>query len=307
MIRASKGKLAVLTAFSLISILATIAWANWYKPIIRVGPRIASANYMLPAPVPGLRLHVINTSMNRMSWFAVGNVRPWRPNPVFVLEHPAQGLIVFDTGFSEQIAERGEFAVRFVIESIARRDRMIDEQMRGIGLDPSAVKFVIISHLHGDHTGRANAFPNAELVGGPATAAALADLAPSVPHRSIDFRSGTELPPFDASLDLFGDGSVTLLPGGGHTREDLMAMLALPGGPALLAGDAIVHRDWLDSDDVQRIAVDVDRAAVVRNQVRALVQGLPRLALFPGHDLPPEIQRDDIVIHAPDWFQLPGW
>jgi len=306
MTKASKGKLTALIALSLISILAAIAWVNWYRPMIRVGPRIAATNYMLPPPVAGLRLHVFNTSMNRMSWFAVGSVRPWRPNPVFVLEHPAQGLIVFDTGFSQEIAEQGKFAVRFLIESVSRRDRMIDEQMRVAGLDPSAVKIVIISHLHGDHTGRVNAFPNAELIGGPTSADALEELAPNTPRRAIDFWS-TELAPFDASLDLFGDGSVTLLPGGGHTSEDLMAVLALPGGPALLAGDAIVHRDWLNSDDIQRVAVDPDRAAVVRNQVRALVQGVPKLALFPGHDLPPSIQHADIVIHQPDWFQLGAW
>lgn len=86
-----------------------------------------------------------------------------------------------------------------------------------------------------------------------------------------------------------------------------MALLALPGGPVLLAGDAIVHRDWLNSDDVQQIPVDPDRAAEVRNQVRALLRGVPKLVLFPGHDVPSDTQRDDIVIHHPDWFELSAW
>jgi len=102
--------------------------------------------------------------------------------------------------------------------------------------------------------------------------AALDQIAPNASHRAIDFDCGAALPPFGASFDLFGDGSVTLVPGGGHTKEDVMVLLALPNGPALLAGDAVVHRDWLNSDDVQRIAVDPDRAAEVRNQVRALIQ-----------------------------------
>jgi N-acyl homoserine lactone hydrolase len=86
-----------------------------------------------------------------------------------------------------------------------------------------------------------------------------------------------------------------------------MVLLALPGGPALLAGDAIVHRDWLASDDVQRIAVDPDRASVVRNQVRALLRGTPQLALYPGHDTPPPTQRSDVTVHHPDWFELRAW
>jgi len=274
---------------------------------MRPGPNLATTQFGLPAPTAGLRLHVFNTSMNRMSWFVVGDVRPWRPNPVFVIEHPAQGLVVFDTGLSQQVAEDGGFSLRFLIESVARRDRMIDEQMRIAGLDPTAVKFVIISHLHGDHTGRISAFANAEVIAGPSTEAALEQLAPNARRRTIDFGPGAALPPFGASIDLFRDGSVTLVPGGGHTKEDVIALVALPAGPALLAGDAIVHRDWLNSDDVQKIPVDPDRAAEVRNQVRALVRGVPNIALFPGHDTPPEVRRDDIEIHDRDWFEFSAW
>lgn len=62
-----------------------------------------------------------------------------------------------------------------------------------------------------------------------------------------------------------------------------MVLLALPSGPALLAGDAVVHLDWLASDDVQRIPVDPARAADVRNEVRALLKDDPQVVLFPGH------------------------
>ena len=116
------------------------------------------------------------------------------------------------------------------------------------------------------------------------------------------------MPPFDGALDLFGDGSVEVIPGGGHTHEDLMLLVALPEGPVLLTGAAVVHRDWLASDDVQRIAVDADRAAAVRNQVRALLAADPRVVLFPGHDLgqvPGD--RPDIVLHHPEWFVARAW
>jgi N-acyl homoserine lactone hydrolase len=84
--------------------------------------------------------------------------------------------------------------------------------------------------------------------------------------------------------------------------------VSLPSGPVLLAGDAVVHRAWLDSDDVQRIASDPDRAADVRNQVRAFLRAHPDAVLAPGHDtsmLPHD--REDIVLHHVEWFDAKAW
>lgn len=296
---------------SLIAIAVVAVAALWYRPVLRPGPAIPNQAFALPAPVEGMRLHVFNTGMNRMSWLLVGDARPWRPNTAFVIAHPSRGLIVFDTGLSKAVAEHGEAAypvpLRYLMESIGRPDRTLDAQMIEAGLDPKAVRFVILSHLHDDHTGRITAFPNATVIAGPQSDAALADLAPAAQRRVLTFQKTASLPPFDASVDLFGDGSLQLVAGGGHTAEDLMALVALPDGPVLLAGDAIVHRDWLMSDDVQRVPVDPDRAAVVRNQVRTLLRGVPRLTLFPGHDTPPVPTREDITLHQAHWFALSAW
>lgn len=70
--------------------------------------------------------------MNRMSQIVVGDVRPWRPNPAFVIRHPTQGLIVFDTGWPVEIVERGKYAIPSLIESVNNRGRMLDEQMREV-------------------------------------------------------------------------------------------------------------------------------------------------------------------------------
>ena len=87
-----------------------------------------------------------------------------------------------------------------------------------------------------------------------------------------------------------------------------MAIVALPGGPVLLSGDAVVHRQWLASNDVQRLPVDPARAADVRNQVRALLKARPDVVLFPGHDLErAATPRPDVVIHHPEWFELRAW
>ncbi|PHR59198.1 MAG: hypothetical protein COA47_09530 [Robiginitomaculum sp.] len=293
------------------AMVALVVALLWYRPMVRPGPDIADQTIVLPGAIEGLRLHVFNTGMNRMSWLLVGNARPWRPNPAFVIAHPSKGLVVFDTGFCLEVARRGEaaypFPMRFLIQSIGQPSRALDAQMIEAGLDPLDVGLVILSHLHDDHTGRIAAFPNASVIAGPQSQAALKKRALTAQRQMIDFEAASPLPPFDGSIDLFGDGSLSLLPGGGHTAEDLMVLVALGEGPALLAGDAIVHRDWLASDDVQRIAAHPERAAQVRNQVRALLREQPSIALFPGHDTPPAVSHRDILIHHPDWFKLSAW
>jgi glyoxylase-like metal-dependent hydrolase (beta-lactamase superfamily II) len=250
--------------------------------------------------------------MNRMAALLVGSARPWRPASAFVIEHPRAGLVVFDCGLSDAVARDGEAALgipmRWLFESRGHPGRTLDAQMREAGLDPGRVRLVVLSHWHDDHLGAAPAFPGATFIGGPGTAgyAIAPGFAPS--RRTLDFAGAAALPPFDAAVDLLGDGSLWVLRGGGHTREDLLVLLPLPDGPVLLAGDAVVHRDWLAADDVQRIAVDPMRAADVRNRIRALAAAVPGLVLVPGHDLggvPHD--RADVVWHHPELVDPAAW
>lgn len=282
-----------------------------YRPVVVAGAAASPGPYALPAAVAGLRLHVFNTGMNRVSSVLVGSPRPWRPAPAFVVEHPTRGLLVFDCGLSEAVARDGEAALgvpmRWLFESRGRPGRTLDAQMREAGLPPGTVSTVVISHLHDDHTGAVSAFPVAQFLGGAGSRGHFAGLESR--WREVGAGDATRpMEPFDGALDLFGDGSVEAIPGGGHAPEDLMLLVSLPGGPVLLSGDAVVHRDWLDSDDVQRIAVDAERAALVRNQVRALLAADSRVVLLAGHDLggvPHD--RADIVLHHPEWFAAEAW
>jgi glyoxylase-like metal-dependent hydrolase (beta-lactamase superfamily II) len=282
-----------------------------YRPIVVAGAPAPPGPYALPPGIPGMRLHVFNTGMNRMSALLVGSARPWRPAPAFVIEHPTRGIIVFDCGLSDDVARAGEAALpvpmRWLFESRGRPGRTLDAQMREVGLEPGAVPVVVISHLHDDHVGVVSAFSAASFVGGKGSRGHLAAL--TARWREIGAEEAVKpLPPFAGAFDLFGDSSLVVIPGGGHAHEDLMLLVALPEGPVLLAGDAVVHRDWLAGDDVQRVAVDAERAAAVRNQVRALLTADPRLVLFPGHDLGDAPRdRPDVVLHHPEWFRAEAW
>ena len=295
-----------------------------YRPIVVAGPSIEPAPVILESPLSGIRLHVFNTGANRMSSLLVGPSPPWRAVPAFVIEHPSMGLVLFDLGLSHQVAERGEEGISppvgWLMESRGRVGFTLEAQMAAAGLLPDRVRFVVISHLHEDHVGVASEFDHAVFYAGPDTRARMlgeghspfsSEVAPE--WIEIDFGAdaadakGVAIGPFESGFDLFGDGSILLIAGGGHAAEDVMALVNLESGAVLLAGDAVVHFDWLASDDVERIAGDPERAAVIRNQVRSL-RDAKEVLIIPGHDLrqlgPP---REDLIHHDPELFKTTAW
>lgn len=281
-----------------------------YHPQQLAGPAIST----IP-PIPyrtntGVRLHVFNTGYNRMSRALAPGNPIWRPVPAFVIEHPTAGLIVFDGGLSAAVANRGEAALPFpmsvLFESRGEPQQTLDRQMVRVGLDPTKVTLVILSHLHEDHLGNLSAFPNTRVI-----LSAKADQL-KLPTTMPTVVRAEHFPSIPSSLgnlfDVLGDQTVRLIQGGGHSAEDLMAWVNLDTGPVLLAGDAVVHWDWLRSDDVERVPSDGPRAAEIRNQLRALLNGQPELVLFPGHDTSriPR-QRPDIIVEHPNLFQPKAW
>lgn len=75
-----------------------------------------------------------------------------------------------------------------------------------------------------------------------------------------------------------------------------------------MAGDLVVHFDWLASDDVQRIVVDAERAADLRNRIRRLRELAPAVLVDPGHDLRGLPQRrSDLILHDAGQFSPQAW
>ncbi len=311
-------RIGIATAASAIGVVALVAVALPYRPIDILGLSVQPFSLDLATPLRDLRVHIFNTGANRMSSLLVGPNPPWRAVPAFVIEHPTRGLIVFDLGLSEEVAEHGEAAipapVGWLMESRGRPGFTLDAQMRDAGLDPAEVTTIIISHLHGDHLGVAGSFRHARFWAGRDTRHVITgDGSPfrgGPPPNWSEFDFGTNLRPlgpFGAAIDLLGDGSVLVLRGGGHSPEGVMALVNLPSGPVLLTGDAVVHHDWLESTDVERIATDPQRAATLRNQIRTL-RDLGDALILPGHDLRRLGEpRPDLVLHAPERFLSTAW
>lgn len=255
-----------------------------YKPNLIAGKQEQALALHLPENT-GVKVFILNTGFNRMTKaLSPGNPK-WRPAPVFLIQHPTFGYLLFDTGIAKEVASKGQGAMAFpmplLFESKTDVNKIIDAQLLRYGISTDSIKTIIISHLHKDHTGGLPLFKKANVIvhsGTPLVTPGLKVL------NASSFTKHSKI--IGNAFDLLGDSTLLLIESEGHTKDDLMLMVAADQGPLLLAGDAVVHFDWLTSDDVERLPENAPGAASVRNKIRQLLKINTHLLLFPGHDLP---------------------
>lgn len=131
------------------------------------------------------------------------------------------------------------------------------EALDRAGHSPQSRDFALPTHLHWDHVSGLSELPDlavrtseierAHALGGSEPPLGFAR-GPLAAH-GIDtyVLDGPPVLTFDASLDLFGDGSVVLVDLAGHTPGSVGVLLAVEGGGrVLLAGDAVWHGLQID-------------------------------------------------------------
>src|SRR6266567_5241936 len=131
-----------------------------------------------------MRMHAIQTGtvaikIRQMSGRGHGPLRlvntlldaTWtEPLPIYawVIEHP-EGLIVVDTGDTAHTSESGYFPwwhpyYKLGVRLTVHPEDEIGPQMRALGIAPTDVRWVVMTHLHTDHAGGLHHFPKATLL-----------------------------------------------------------------------------------------------------------------------------------------------
>ena len=135
------------------------------------------------------------------------------------------------------------------------------EQLAQLKLKPEQIKYVGISHYHGDHTGQAGSFPQATLFIGAGDWDALNAPKPAAginPAPLANWISGGgKVEPVPRDKDIFGDGSVIMLDLPGHTpgHHGLLVKLKTTGA-VLLTGDVAHFHENYDSNGVPSFNVN---------------------------------------------------
>jgi N-acyl homoserine lactone hydrolase len=129
---------------------------------------------------------------------------------------------------------------------------------------PTQVKYVAISHYHGDHTGQASQFPRATLLIGKGDWDVVTD--PKSTTIAAPFAKwttgGGKVEPVIGDKDVFGDGTVIMLNTPGHTPGHHSLLVRLKEmGNVLITGDLSHFHENYDSGGVPTF--NTDRAASV--------------------------------------------
>ena len=135
-----------------------------------------------------------------------------------------------------------------------------------VHVTPGQVRFVGISHYHGDHTGQVNQFPSATLLIGKGDWDALNDskspAASSAQFFTPWMTGGGKVEALPGDKDVFGDGTVMVLNTPGHTpgHHSLLVRLKTMGN-VLITGDLAHFHENYEANGVPTF--NTDRAATL--------------------------------------------
>ena len=209
---------------------------------VAASPSLAQAPATPAAPVKLWRLDCGTIQVNDLNAFSDTRAYTGRTKTLvsscYLIRH-GDRYMVWDTGYPAALV--GAPLSPSGAMSSTMRVTLVD-QLSQLKIRPEQIEIVGISHLHGDHTGQARAFPGATLMIGSGDWALLttkplrAGLDP-VPL-ALWTDGGGKSDPVKGDRDVFGDGSVTMIDLPGHTpgHHGLLVRLTRMG-PVLLTGD----------------------------------------------------------------------
>ena len=192
-----------------------------------------------------------------------------------------EDVVVIDTGFSR---EAGERRGRFLQLSAA-------DAVRVAGLDPATVRTVVLSHLHYDHAGNVEDFPDAQVVVQQAELEYAAG--PAMRHHRLNhfFEADdvvTIIRRLYAGSVTVLDGDHDLLPGfelrlvAGHTRGSQVARIRTDRGWIVLACDGAHYFDNICERNPFPALVDLEQVFDGYERIEALASSAAHI--IPGHD-----------------------
>jgi N-acyl homoserine lactone hydrolase len=165
---------------------------------------------------------------------------------------------------------------------------------------PAQVKYVGISHYHGDHVGQVSSFPQSTLLIGKGDWDVLTDPKSSAIANPTPFANwitgGGKVEPLPGDKDVFGDGSVIMLNMPGHTPGHHSLLVKLKEmGNVLITGDVSHFRENYENSGVPTFNTDraaslasMDRFKKIATNLKATViiqhdaRDVGKLPAFPG-------------------------
>ena len=225
------------------------------------------------------RMYVLycgDIALNDASSFTPGASGPGALAVTCYLIKHGQDWVLFDTGLGDAIinmpqgqkSNAGVWTVKKTLTS----------QLTELGLKPSNIDFLVLSHSHPDHVGNLDLFSQSTLV------VQKAEYEWNLPNGTPRFKPEMRAIKADGDYDLFGDGSVMLIATHGHSPGHQCLLVRLPKtGAVLLTGDAVHTRANWDSHRVPERNFNVSQSLAALDRM-AMVLKERKAQLWIGHE-----------------------
>jgi N-acyl homoserine lactone hydrolase len=169
-------------------------------------------------------------------------------------------------------------------------DRTLTDQLAEIGLNPRDITRVAISHTHGDHIGNVAMFANATILMQQAEHSWINS--PDGPNDNVNqlmalarqlLGTPKNLQLIDGVADVFGDGSVTLVPTPGHTPGHQSLLVNLKNfGFIILSGDVVHSEENFERNIVPSLNTNKQDSLASMEKIRQLIATY-KATLFINH------------------------
>jgi glyoxylase-like metal-dependent hydrolase (beta-lactamase superfamily II) len=171
-----------------------------------------------------------------MVWGLTPGTKIWSPTIAYLIVG-GEKVVVIDAGFRDAAELEASTGLPFRCAP----EHALEANLARHGLEPGDVDIVVFTHLHFDHSGLADRFPNARLlVQRTELQYAAAPLSPAMFYERLDIAKLVD--PLWPQIDLL-DGDAEVIPGvravltGGHSPGHQIIYVGVESGPAIVCGD----------------------------------------------------------------------
>jgi N-acyl homoserine lactone hydrolase len=198
-------------------------------------------------------------------------------NNCYLLQHE-KGTLLWETGLPDSLLARPEGVVTANGSLTMFREKGLIAQIESLGVKLEDITFVAVSHSHGDHIGNLKLFPKSKVLMQKAEHEVAVKIIPN------PFAEGQNIVMLEGDVDVFADGSVTIVSTPGHTPGHQSLLVKLPKtGALILTGDLVHFQVSWDKKLVPPFNFNKEQSLASIARVQMLLEQ-NKAQLWIGHD-----------------------
>ena len=248
---------------------------------------------------PGVeKLYILNCGEG-----VAGDISRWSPgvnegksmdfvDNCYLIKH-AQGWMLWDTGIPDAVAAMPDGLAPSDPKAVLwHRPKTLAAQLDQLGVKPSDIQAMAVSHTHPDHIGNVEMFPTTMLY------VQKAEYEWPGANNQPRFKPEHPVTQLEGDLDLFGDGSVVILSTPGHTPGHQSLLVKLPKtGAVVLTGDAVHFKSNWENRAVPSLNFSKEQTLASMQKISDTLTK-EKAQLWINHD---KAQRDSLKM-SPEFY-----